>query len=201
MRGPKPCALCLEDSVRQELERYVRRHTTAQQKALRGRIVLLAADGSNNAQIARQLGLHAETARYWRQRWLQEAAVPLADRPLDVRFEDQPRCGAPARITAEAWCQITALACEPPEQSGRPISQWTSRELADEAVKRGLVETISRRHVGRFLKGERPQTASVPLLADTAAGSGPRGEDPSGLCDLPVGTGAGGAGRTHDLDG
>jgi len=119
-------------------------------------VVLLAADGNNNAQIARQLGIARATARYWRQRWLQSAEVPLCDLPLDERFEDQPRCGAPARISAEAWCQITALACEPPQQSGRPISQWTSRELADEARKRGLVETISPRHVGRFLRRSRP---------------------------------------------
>jgi putative transposase len=58
-----------------------------------------------------------------------------------------------------------ALACEPPEASGRPISQWTPRELADEAIKRGMVETISERHVGRFLTSGRAQTASKPLLA------------------------------------
>ena len=201
MRGPKPSVLSLDQSVRQELEAFVRRHATEQQKALRARIVLLAADGHNNTQIARQLGIDKATARHWRERWLEEATVPLTDRCLADRFEDQPRSGAPPRISAEAWCQITALACEPPEQSGRPISQWTSRELADEAVQRGLVETISRRHVGRFLKGDRPQAASVPLLADTAARSGPRGEDPSRLCDLPIGAGAGKTRRTHALDG
>jgi putative transposase len=58
-----------------------------------------------------------------------------------------------------------ALACEPPEASGRPISHWTPRELADEAIKRGIVETISERQVGRFLKSSRAQTASKPLLA------------------------------------
>jgi putative transposase len=156
MRGPKPSEVPLDETVRQELEKFVRRHTTEQQKALRGRIVLLAADGYNNQQIARQLGIARSTARYWRQHWLQSAAVPLDALDLAERFEDQPRSGAPARISAEQWCQLTALACEPPEQSGRPISQWTSRELADEAIQRGLVETISARHVGRFLKRGRP---------------------------------------------
>lgn len=156
MPVPRPCALCLDEGVRQELEKYVRRHTTEQQKALRARIVLLAADGYNNTQIARQLGIYKATARHWRERWLNSAEVALADLPLEDRFEDQPRPGSPARITAEQWCHLTALACEAPEQSGRPISQWTSRELADEAIKRGLVETISPRHVGRFLKRSRP---------------------------------------------
>ena len=44
------------------------------------------------------------------------------------------------------------MACEPPEHSGRPITQWTYRELADEAKKRGLVASISEAQVGRYLR-------------------------------------------------
>jgi hypothetical protein len=58
-----------------------------------------------------------------------------------------------------------AIACEPPESSGRPISHWTPGEIAAEAIKRGIVETISERHVGRFLKSGRPQAPSKSLLA------------------------------------
>jgi hypothetical protein len=83
------------------------------------------------------------------------------------RLQDAPRPGAPTTFRAEQWCQIIALACEPPEASGRPISHWTPRELADEARKRGIVETISERHVGRFLKSSRSQTAPQSLLAQS----------------------------------
>lgn len=83
------------------------------------------------------------------------------------RLQDAPRPGAPATFGAEQWCQIMALACEQPEASGRPISHWTPRELADEACKRGIVATISERHVGRFLKSSRPQTAPQSLLAQS----------------------------------
>jgi putative transposase len=62
-----------------------------------------------------------------------------------------------------------AIACEPPERSGRPISHWTPREIAAEAIKRDIVDTISERHVGRFLKSGRPQTAPQPLLAQPGA--------------------------------
>ena len=48
------------------------------------------------------------------------------------------RPGAPTTFSAEQWCQIIALACEPPEASDRPISHWTPRELADEARKREI---------------------------------------------------------------
>jgi hypothetical protein len=45
-----------------------------------------------------------------------------------------------------------ALACEAPERAGRPISQWTGREVADEIMRRRIVETISPRHAERLLK-------------------------------------------------
>ena len=61
--------------------------------------------------------------------------------------------------------QIMALACEKPEASDRPISTWTPRELADEAVKRGIVEQISPRTVERCLKGEHFAAPSQAVLA------------------------------------
>jgi hypothetical protein len=48
--------------------------------------------------------------------------------------------------------RIVAIACESPEKSERPVSHWTAKELAQEAIKRGIVEKISPRSVGRFLK-------------------------------------------------
>jgi putative transposase len=63
-----------------------------------------------------------------------------------------PRAGKPSAITADQLCQITALACEKPEQSARPISHWSGREIADEIRKRGIVAQISPRHAARLLK-------------------------------------------------
>jgi DNA-binding NarL/FixJ family response regulator len=60
MRGPSPPMVPLTADERQGLEALVRRHTSAQQVALRARIILAAADGFNNAQIARQLGIEVE---------------------------------------------------------------------------------------------------------------------------------------------
>ena len=152
MRGPKPPVVELTRDERQGLESLIRRHTTLQQVALRARIVLYAADGLNNAQIARQLGVNINTSSLWRNRWLGLAAASLDDLSIEERLTDAPRPGAPARITAQQVCQIVAVACEFPSQSGRPISQWTGRELADEVVRRGIVERISPRHVGRLLE-------------------------------------------------
>ena len=77
---------------------------------------------------------------------------------------DEPRPGAPATFTFEQFMQIMALACETPAASDRPVSVWTPRELADEAVKWDIVEQISPRTVERFLKGERISAPSQALL-------------------------------------
>jgi putative transposase len=169
MPGPKPAEVHLSDEARQGLGKLVKRHNTRQQIAVRGRIILAAADGKNNAQIGREQGIAVETARLWRNRWLALEPIPLADLSIEERLEDLPRPGAPARITADQVCQIVAMACEKPEDSTRPISHWTNREIADEIMKRGLVEQISPRHAARLLKRSRSQTSSSALLADTSA--------------------------------
>lgn len=152
MQGPKPPVVELSPEVRHELETLLRRRSLPQQLALRARIILAAADGENNSQIARCLGLETDTARLWRNRWLSFAPIPLSDLSLDERLSDVPRSGRPIQITAEQRCQIVALACEAPKDAGRPISQWTGREIADEVVKRGILPAISPRHASRLLK-------------------------------------------------
>jgi len=162
MRGPKPPAVTLGAEERRGLETLARGHRTAQQMALRARIILAAADGRNNAQIARDLGIEADTARLWRTRWLTLAPLPLAALGVAERLADAPRPGGPRRITAAQVCRLTALACEVPAATGRPISQWTGRELADEAVARGIVDRLSPRHAGRLLqRGISSRTASA----------------------------------------
>ncbi len=152
MRGPKPPMIELADAERRELERLARRHSTAQQLVLRAKIVLAAAAGANNCQIARQLDISLDMVRRWRERWLVCQAASLEDLPLVERLTDAPRPGAPVRITDEQVAKIVALACEPPADAHRPISQWTGREIADEIKHRGIVDQISGRHAARLLK-------------------------------------------------
>ena len=130
----------------------VRRHATPQQLSLRAQIILAAADGANNCQIARQLNISLDSVRRWRERWLALQPASLEDLPVRERLTDAPRPGKPVRITAEQVAKIVALACDPPATSKRPISQWTGREIADEIKQRGIVEQISGRHAARLLK-------------------------------------------------
>ena len=152
MPGPKPLSVDLTTEERGDLESLVRRRKTGQQLADRARIVLLAADGKNNSEIARELALEPDTVRLWRQRWLRATGADLADLPVLARLADAPRSGTPARITPEQVCRIMALACEAPSESGRPVSQWSTTELAAEIMRRGIVDTISPRHAARLLK-------------------------------------------------
>jgi putative transposase len=159
MHGPPALLVSLSPEERTGLQRLVHAHTTPQQVARRARIVLAAADGMPNERIARTLGVSVPTARTWRGRWVGLQAVALADLPLAERLSDVPRPGRPARITAEQVCRIQAVACERPQdgpagdpEGGRPISQWTARELADEVVRRGILPQLSPRHAGRLLK-------------------------------------------------
>lgn len=152
MRGPKPPAITLTEVERQELQRLIKRHTTPQQIALRARLILAAADGLNNAQVAHQEAVSVDTARHWRTRWLESRSVALRELSVKERLADAPRSGKPPTITDEQVCQIVALACEAPAQSGRPITQWSGREIAEEIERRGIVERISGRHAARLLK-------------------------------------------------
>jgi putative transposase len=175
MATPKPPKVVLSERERAELQRLVRAFTTGQQLALRARILLAAGDGLNNLQIARELGVDDETPGHWRRRWLEFQDVPLEEVSVAKRLADAPKPGAPAKFTPEQVCQILALACERPAESNRPISQWSHRELADEIVRRGIVESISPRHAGRLLKSRRSQTTPDSVLADTRRRRATRG--------------------------
>jgi transposase len=101
--------------------------------------------------------------RTWRERWLEaapglgraEANPQISDQELTGFIEevlaDAPRPGAPATFSPEQIVLIVAVACEAPQDSDRPITHWTHRELADEVIKREIVTSISSRQVGRWL--------------------------------------------------
>ncbi len=144
--------ITLTPDERQGLEAVVRRHKSGQQGVTRARIVLAAGDGRSISDTVQEVGLSRESVRLWRDRWTALQDIPLADLDVAERLADAPRPGAPTRITAEQVCRVVALACEAPATSGRPISQWTNQELADEIMHRGIVETISPRHAARVVK-------------------------------------------------
>jgi putative transposase len=141
------------------LEALVRAHSTSQQLALRARMILHAADNIGVRESALELDVWPKTVRYWRKRW-REAPDGQS---VPERLCDAPRSGAPATYTPEQICAVIAMTCERPSESERPISHWSQREIADEAIRRGLVPSISQRSVGRFLK-KRPTSNRIAFV-------------------------------------
>ena len=143
--------------------------------AQRAAMILGVFEGDQNGVIAGRVGCERHAVGRWRRHW--KAAfqklvhAECGGRPGELRrmietvLSDAPRAGRRCRIEPDQVAMIIAVACEPPAKSGRPISHWTHPELAAEVVKRGIVPSISARHVGRFLKVGRPSTPSQPLLA------------------------------------
>jgi len=152
MPTPKAQVVKLSEKECEELEKLVSKHQTGQQMALRARIILAANSGQTNTAIAQKYEVKHDTVKLWCNRWVKLQDISLDDLSVEQRLSDAPRPGAPAKITADQRCKIEALACETPENSERPISQWTGREIADEVMKRQIVESISARHAARLLK-------------------------------------------------
>lgn len=153
----------LSEKEQEELTQITRRHRSEQQVVQRAHIVLAAAQGHSNVQIARELAINVDTVRLWRDRWVGLKGIDLETLSIAERLQDAPRPGVTPKITAEQHCQMAAFACEAPIKAGRPISQWTGREIADEMVARGIVTHISPRHAARLLKKKGcNRTASAP---------------------------------------
>jgi putative transposase len=144
--------IMLSEKEQEGLLQITKRHRSEQQVVLRARIVLAAAQGHTNIQIARELGINVDTVRLWRDRWAGLQGIDLQTLSLAQRLLDAPRPGVKPKFTADQRCQMAALGCSAPSKAGRPISQWTGREIADELKARGIVEQISPRHAARLLK-------------------------------------------------
>ncbi|MCW2718053.1 IS630 family transposase [Pseudonocardia sp.] len=137
-----PYVIELSDADRAVLEQRSRAYTARHADVVRARIVLLAADGHQNTVIAARLEVHVDVVGTWRKRFFESGLDGLADRP---------RPGRPRSFPAEVVAEVKAMACEPPEQRGVPLSRWSSAELAARAVAEGLVVSVSAATVRRWL--------------------------------------------------
>jgi transposase len=158
----KAAKVMLTEEQESVLQQITRSTTAPRRLVQRARIILLAFAGWLNRDIAAKIGLARKQVGLWRRRWQQsfDALVAIECRETHAAFRraiedvlsDAPRSGSTGTFTAEQVTQVLATACEPPEQSGRPINRWTHRELADEVIRRGIVSSISVSQVGRYLR-------------------------------------------------
>lgn len=129
----------------------LRNSTRAEQRLVqRAGIILEAAAGGTAEEIGRRVGVCTKSVYKWIARYGQRReAEPKAG--VCGWLADAERVGAPGRIEPLVWVDLLALVTSEPRDSGRPITHWTHRELADELVLTGRVESIAHTSVGRFL--------------------------------------------------
>jgi len=135
--------LTLTGSQRRELTRLTRAGRTEQRLVTRAQIILAAAAGQANAQIARRLGISEDTVRKWRHRWCAAPGV--------ASLADAKRSGRPPEFTDVQVARVKAVACTPPADKGLPLSRWSCPELARHAVAEGIAASISPATVRRWL--------------------------------------------------
>jgi len=173
-RGKPPAAaLLMSDRHVRLLRQEYRKRTTLKQYHTRISILLWGYEGKSNSWVGCQLGIDLNLVRCWRKRWQgQYEALLIFEKGFDgqgvsdaallqtmlIAVQDLPRSGAPQRIKTAQKQQIVALACEKPESYGVMMTDWTHEMLAKVAMAQGIVETISRRHVGGILKKKRVAT-------------------------------------------
>src|SRR5436190_1908493 len=105
--------IVLSEKEQEGLVQITKRHRSEQQVVLRARIVLAAAQGTANAQIARELGMNVDTVRLWRDRWVGLQGIDLQTLSLVERLQDAPRPGVKPKFSAEQRCQMAGPACKP----------------------------------------------------------------------------------------
>jgi transposase len=155
MPNPVAVAIELDDVEREQLESWARRRSSAQALALRARVVLLAADGLKNTEIADRLGVDHATARKWRNRFAQSRLDGLTD---------EPRPGRPRTITD---AKVEAVIVKTLEATPKDATHWSTRSMAREV---GLTQTAVSRIWRAFgLQPHRQQTWKLskdPLFID-----------------------------------
>jgi len=127
--------LVISEEERAELQRRVRAHTTPQRTAKRARVVLLAAEGVPNRQIAAMVGMNPHTVAQWRRRFQTERLAGLSDRK---------RPGRPLVYDHDQRLRIVATVTQQPPD---PASHWSHAQLAKELADMG----ISASQIGRIL--------------------------------------------------
>jgi transposase len=139
---PRAVPVTLTAAQRTTLTKRARGARTAYRDRLRAQIVLAAARGRDNARIAADLQITADTVRKWRGRFAGRGLAGLAD---------LPRAGRPRRISELTRAAVVALACQLPAATGIPLSRWTGPELLAEVIQAAPQEKLSASSVLRIL--------------------------------------------------
>lgn len=162
----------ISSAQKEILKKISQKTTSIVRESERAKLILNLETSPSELSTTRKLKISRTKVRHWKKKWkkneeifetIEKSETKTAQKELEKKLKeflsDAPRTGTPPKFSAENYCQILAIALESPEKSGRTISNWTQEELAEEAIKRKIVESISGRQVGRFLKRCRYKTS------------------------------------------
>lgn len=112
----------------------------------RAKILLLAHRQPkwSNSHIGREVGCSRQTVIVWRRKWWEEGTM-----------HNSPRPGAPWYFSPLVRTQIVALACTPPTEHGKPWQRWSGEKLAQVAVEKEMVSSISPSTIRRWLQQDK----------------------------------------------
>ena len=171
----KAAKVCLTEKQRKELQKIKCIASLLATFVQRAAIILLAFKGMLNSQISELVGNGRKQVGVWHRRWQQSHGALIETEYCETHAEfrrtiedvltDAPRSGCPGKFTAEQVTRIVALACETPENSNRPIDNWTRRELTNEVIKRQIVTSISKQPHRKLVKPNGLKASPKPLLA------------------------------------
>ena len=166
-RGKPAIAIPMTSRYYQLLQENSQKRTISHEESFRSKILVFAHEGKSNMAIARTLQTTVNTVKKWRKRWLNcyeqillfESGINqkgVSDKELLQRLlaviQDEPRSGTPKRITLEQENQIVAISCKKPKDYGIIMNKWTHEQIANVAIKEGVIDSISSRYVGTILK-------------------------------------------------
>ena len=145
MPRTSPYSITLADAERAELEARAHRYTSPYSDVVRARIVLYAAEGLGNDEIAARLDTPRQVVSKWRKRFYDQRLAGLTD---------LPRGGRPPSFPPDVVVAIKALACELPAKTDTPLARWQCPDLARAAVESGIVASISGTTIWRWLSSD-----------------------------------------------
>jgi transposase len=136
----------MSPEVQAEITHLAHSAKAAHRLVVRAGIVLHAAEGKADAEVAALMNVTARTVGEWRRRF---AADPRVD-----ALKDAPRSGRPPRVALAARLEVVKLACERPDGDKTPFRDvWTQQALADALLAQTGV-SLGRSEIGRILRNE-----------------------------------------------
>ena len=167
--------IVLSEKQRKILNEMAKGTHTALHLKIRAQIILNAAQDWSNNKIEEHMQISPRKVRRWRDRYsimweeleqVERETPHKLRRTIEAILSDEQRPGGPPTFSNEQVAAIMAMACEDPAKFDLPISHWTPSLLQIEVIKIGIVESISVRQIGRFLKRKGITATSHKMLAE-----------------------------------